>query len=106
MNFSKNSFFTLILLFFTLALFCCCDTPIDRYEPKSEDEKEILSVLIEYQNAKNNFDLDQLLSLMHEKGKFSFQCGLMVSKSDLKELLPGYWAEIKSGNSAVIPITH
>jgi hypothetical protein len=24
----------------------------------------------------------------------------------LKELLPGFWAELKSGNSAVIPLVH
>jgi hypothetical protein len=94
------------LLIFTFTLFCCCDTPIDKYQPQDQDEKEILSVLIQYQNAKNHFEIDQLLSFLHENGKFSFQCGVMVSKVKLKELLPGFWAGIKAGNAAVFPMTH
>ena len=93
-------------IIFSFALFCGCDTPIDKYEPRGRDEKEILSVLIQYQNAKNNFDIDQLLSLLHEDGKFSFRCGLMVSKARLKELLPGFWGEIRAGNGADSPIVH
>jgi len=99
----RAAYFFLIL---TFPLFCGCDTPIDKYEPRGRDEKEILSVLIRYQNAKNRFDIDQLLSFLHENGKFSFQCGKVVSKEELKELLPGFWNEIKAGNAAVFPITH
>ena len=94
------------LIFLPLLIACCCDTPIALYEPRSPDEKEIVTVLAQYQDAKNRFDLERLLPLLHEKGEFTFQCGMMVSKERLKELLPGFWAELKSGNSAVIPLVH
>jgi len=89
-----------------LLMVCSCDAPIAQYEPISPDEKEIVSVLIQYQDARNRFDLQRLLPLLHEKGEFTFQCGMMVSKRKLKEKLPGFWAELQSGDSAVIPLVH
>jgi hypothetical protein len=85
---------------------CGCDSSIEKYEPKTEDEKEIISVLIQYQDAKNRFDLKRLLSFLHENGEFSFQCGLMVSKAKLEKMLPGFWTEITTGNPSVFPMVH
>jgi len=84
----------------------CCDSLIDEYEPKNQDEKEILSLLIQYQDAKNNLDIERLLSFLHEKGLFTFQCGRMVKKKVLEEELPAFWADIQAGNAAVFPIVH
>jgi hypothetical protein len=94
------------LIIFTFSMMCGCDLPLEKYEPGSQDEHEIVSVLIGYQEARNRFDLERLLPLLHEKGEYSFQCGMMVSKSKLKKMLPGFWAEITSGNSAIIPLVH
>lgn len=85
---------------------CCCDASISLYECKNKDEKEIISVLIQYQDAKNNFDIKKLLSLLHENGIFTFQCLRMVTKVVLEEELPDFWADIQSGNAAVFPIVH
>ena len=100
---TRVSYFFII---FALSLFGACDSPIEKYKPLNQDEKEIILVLIQYQDAKNHFDLKRLLSLLHEDGEFSFQCGLMVSKAKLAEMLPGYWAELKSGNSEAISLVH
>ena len=89
-----------------LVISSCRDASIMLYEPKNQDEKEIISLLIEYQDAKNHLDVQRLLSLLHDKGEFTFACGQMVSKTKLKTLLPGLWTEIRSGNSGVIPIVH
>ena len=96
------------LVLFALAVDGCLpgDVQLTEYRPKSKLEGEIVDVLIEYQDAKNRFDLERLMSLLHEKGEFSFQCGLMVSKTRLRELLPGFWAGIKSGKSAAFPMVH
>jgi hypothetical protein len=83
-----------------------CDAPLERYEAQSASETEIVSVLMRYQEARNRFDLKRLLSLLHEDGRFTFQCGMMISKKRLKELLPGFWAELQAGDSRVIPIVH
>ncbi|MBC2735284.1 MAG: hypothetical protein HF981_13075 [Desulfobacteraceae bacterium] len=101
-----NKCLSFSLMLFTCLITCSCGAPIEKYEPRSQDEKEIVSVLVEYQEAKNGFDLERLLYLLHEKGEFTFQCGMMVSKNRLKEMLPGFWAKLSSGDSAVIPIVH
>ena len=84
----------------------CCDTSITEYEPKNQDEKEIISVLFQYQDAKNHFDLKRLLSFLDDKGEFSFACGLMISKTKLKEELPDFWVDIRSKNKIAIPYAH
>ena len=93
-------------IIFAFIFFCRCDSPIEKYASRNEDEKEIISVLIRYQNAKNRFDLKRLLSLLHENGEFSFQCGLMVSKAKLAKMLPEFWTGIKSGDASVFPMVH
>jgi hypothetical protein len=91
---------------FSVWTMSCGDTPLSQYTPRSTDEKQIVSALMQYQDARNRFDLERLLSLLHEKGEFTFQCGMQVSKNRLKEMLPGFWEELKSGDSAVIPLVH
>jgi hypothetical protein len=91
---------------FPLAIIYCCDAPIEQYESRSPAEKEIISLLVHFQNARNRFDLQCLLPLLHDKGEFTFQCGIMVSKNRLEEMLPSFWAELKWGNTAVIPLVH
>ena len=83
-----------------------CSDSITKYDPKNQDEREIISLLIQYQEAKNHFDIERLLSFLHEKGEFSFECGLMVSKTKVREALPDLWAEIRSGNQAAVPMVH
>jgi hypothetical protein len=94
------------LIITAFVIFSCCDAPIATYEPKNQDEKEIISVLIQYQDAKNHFDIERLVSFLHDKGEFTFQCGRMVTKAVLKEEFPSFWADIRSGNAAVFPIVH
>jgi hypothetical protein len=84
----------------------CCDTPIAEYKPKSQEESEIISLLIEYKEAKYHFAIEKLLPLLHDRGEFTFQCGQMVSKTRLKEMLPGFWSVLRSGDKAIIPLVH
>jgi len=95
-----------VLAIFLFFIICCSDAPIEDYAPRGPAESEIIAVLGQYQEARNRFDLARLLPLLHEKGEFTFQCGMMVSKARLKDMLPGFWAELKAGNSAVIPLVH
>ncbi len=102
----KNMGLSFFLITISFLIFSCGGTSIAQYEPKNQDERIIISLLIQYQEAKNNFDVQKLLSFLHDKGKFSFACGRMVSKTRLMELLPELWVAVRSGNSAVIPIVH
>ncbi len=101
-----NAIASFLLITIALAISCGCDSSIAIYESDNLHEKEIISILIQYQDAKNNFDIEKLLSLLHDKGIFTFQCGRMVTKAVLEEELPGFWADIQSGNAAVFPIVH
>jgi hypothetical protein len=102
----ENTSHFCFLLIIALAILSCSDAPISRYEPKNQDEREIISLLVHYQDARNDLDIDRFLSLLHDNGEFGFQCGRMVSKAVLKKELPLFWADIQSGNTTVIPIVH
>lgn len=102
--YDRKSFCFLLLI--AVIISSCCDTSITNYKPKNQDERKIISLLIRYHDAKNHFDIEKLLSCLDDQGEFSFECGLMVSKAKLVELLPVFWAELKSGNPAVIPLVH
>lgn len=96
----------IVLMLFASVISSCGDASITTYTPKNQDEGEIISLLIQYHDAKNRFDLEKLLSCLDDQGEFSFECGLMVSKTKLKNLLPIFWAELGSGNPAAIPLVH
>jgi len=83
-----------------------CDAFISEYVPENRDEREIISILIQYQDAKNQFDIEKLLSFLHDKGEFSFACGIMISKTELKEVLPVFWTRMRSEKLAVVPMAH
>jgi hypothetical protein len=83
-----------------------CDTSITQYAPRNQAETEIVALLMEYKAAKYNFEIEKMLPLLHDMGEFTFQCGQMVSKTGLKEKLPEFWATLRSGDTAVIPLVH
>ncbi len=82
----------------------CSSPSLKEYVPRNQGEKKIVSLLIQYQDAKINCDLDRYLACLHEKGKYHFGRGSMVSKNDLKKSLPDFWSELKSGNPAFYPM--
>jgi len=106
MKMFRSRRFSYFCMALPLWLMSCCDAPLEQYTPRNSDEKQILAVLVQYQDAKNRLDLGSLLPLLDEKGEFTFQCGMMVSKARLEAMLPAFWAELKSGNTAVIPLVH
>jgi len=97
---------TLYIALASFILLAGCDSSIVEYEPKNQDEKGIISLLFEYQDAKNYFDIKRLLSCLYDKGDFSFACGLRVSKTKLEEVLPDFWADIQSRNKLAVPFAH
>ena len=87
-----------------LSTLSCYGPSLTEYVPLNEEEKKIMSLLIQYQDAKTNCNLEKFLACLHEKGKYQFGRGSMVSKIELKRLLPGFWSELQSGNPAFYPI--
>ena len=91
------------LLIITLNI-SCSGPSLEEYLPKVQEEKKIISLLIQYQDAKINCNLDQFLACLHENGVFHFGRGFMLSKNELKESLPSFWAGLKSGSREFYPM--
>lgn len=91
--------------FLVLSLILACAGPsLTEYTPANRQEQEIITLLLQYQEAKINCDLVSFLACLHENGQYHFGRGRMVSKEQLKKMLPEFWAGIKSGNRKHYPM--
>jgi hypothetical protein len=79
-------------------------TPLSDYAPANTDEADIQSLLLRYQNAKNEHNVDGFLSCFTAGGRFMYSGHLMVTRDELKVLLPKYWANLRSGDLMVRPM--
>lgn len=91
-------------MIFMLA-FSCSNTSLKEYASENQQETEIVKILIQYQDAKNNFDLEKYLACLHNQGKYYFGGGQMVSKEELKKLLPNFWTRLQSGDRTFYPMS-
>ena len=90
-----------VLLIVVLA---CYGPSLETYTPANPDEAAIVSLLIQYQEAKVACDLEQYLDCLHEEGRYHFGRGIMATKAQLAEDLPGFWAGLKSGKRHFYPM--
>ena len=90
-------------LIFSLTV-ACSGTPLAEYQTRNRDEEEIKAVLLAYLDAKRQFDIERYLAYLHNQGHFHFECGKILSKTELGQLLPGFWADMRSGNPTFFPI--
>ena len=56
------------IVLFTVLLSFSCETSINEYKPKSDDEKQIIALLNTYVDSCNNGDLKRLQASFHEGG--------------------------------------
>lgn len=84
--------------------FSCSDTPLGEYVCKNREEREILALLIEHQDARNSFDIVRYLATLHDQGQYHFACNVMVSKEVLKTSLPDFWASLRAGELQISPM--
>lgn len=93
------------IFFACILLTSCTKVSLNEYLSKNQAEREIISLLIRYQEAKNSSNIEQFLSLLHEQGQYSF-FGKKVSKTALKQRLPATWAKLKAGEMPTNLINH
>ena len=74
-----------------LLLFNSCDIPLNDYQPKSEDEKQIIVLLNTYLDARNNGDLNRLQSIFHDNGVFTSDAGIKVPKAEIVKTESEWW---------------
>jgi hypothetical protein len=93
----------LVLVLISLIALSCSDYSLTEYTAKNSEEEKIIELLIKFNEAKINCDLDSYLHCLHENGKFQFG-ERIVHKSELKKRLPDFWAGLKSVNPSSYPI--
>ena len=82
---------------FILAIFLLsisCDTPLTEYNPKNEDEKQIVDLLQKYADARNNEDVIGIQSLFHDNGIYLSGAGPKYTKSEIATTDPMWWSEM------------
>ncbi len=76
---------------------------IDQYRPQNEDESQIITLLMKFHKAKTECDLEKYLSCLSDEGEFMFGGAIMVSKKELRKMLPAFWSDLKPNRLNSIP---
>jgi hypothetical protein len=83
-----------LVFLISIMLFGCAATLKD-YKPKSLEEEAIKVVLVGFENAWNRHDLQGVLAVLHEKGKFmTGREKKIVSKKEYADILPSRMLEL------------
>ena len=85
----SNIFIGLVLA--TSLLFFSCETSINEYKPKSDDEKEIIVVLNTYLDARNSGNLKILQSTFHDNGIYISGRGREIKANEILNTKPEWW---------------
>jgi len=73
-------------------IFNSCNKPIEEYQVKNEDEKEIIELLTKYTEAINTGDAEQIIPLFHENGVYVTGRGKVpLSREKMAEWKPDDW---------------
>ena len=97
MNRERVATIFVVAVLLVMALFgMYSGTRIDRYIPKNDNEAQIITLLNKFNKASIGYNLETYLSCLSDNGKFMFGGSIMVSKRELKKLLPPFWADRQS----------
>lgn len=75
----------------SVLLFNSCDTPLNEYKPKGDDEKQIIALLQNYTDARNNEDVIGIQSTFCDNGKYMAGNGVEYTKSQIGTSDPKWW---------------
>ena len=74
-----------------LLLFNSCDTPLNEYKPKSDDEKQIIALLNTYLDARNKKDLAGIQATFTKDGIYYGGMGGEFKASEFLNTDPEWW---------------
>ena len=63
----KNYLFSIVILIAICSMYSC-STPIEEYQAKNNDEKDIIDLLKRFTELANTGNTEQILTLFHENG--------------------------------------
>ena len=76
-----------------MLIFNSCDTPLSKYEPKNDEERNIIALLNTYLNSRNNGDINTLTSLFHDNGMYIAGNGATFDKKGIGASKPEWWVQ-------------
>jgi hypothetical protein len=77
-----------------LLILCSCDTPINKYVPMNDNEKDIIETLDAYLVARNSNDTQNLANLFDEVGEYIAGDGTtMKGKNGIANSDPVWWTQ-------------
>jgi len=71
---------------FLVFLFSGCGQSLQDYSPKGEKEKEIKSLLVEFARARNDYDVNKMVSCLSDNCIITFHGRSSLTKSEFTEL--------------------
>ena len=74
-----------------LLLFNSCDTPLNKYKPKSDDEKQIIALLNTYADDCNKKDLAGIQATFLKDGIYYGGRGATIKASEIITSDPEFW---------------
>ena len=87
-----NKAMLIILILFSFLLICSCSTPIEEYQAKNDDEKDIINLLIRYTEIINTGDSKKIVAFFHENGEYVTGRGnVALSREKMTERKPEDW---------------
>jgi hypothetical protein len=86
----KRTFFFCFILT-TFLLLNSCDTPLNEYKPKSDDEKQIIALLNTYADARNKQDLAGMQATFTKDGIYYGGQGGEFKASEFLNTDPEFW---------------
>lgn len=66
---------------FLIFILSACGTPIDDYNPKNEKEKEIKSLLVQFAEYRNNYDVNNMASCLADNCIINYYGGSLTKAS-------------------------
>ncbi len=89
----KNSLkLMVIVMAFAVMLACDRSTPLALYEPRSQEEQSLKSVLMAFQDGVIDKDADTVMRFIHEQASIMIN-GHYLSKTEYARILPDRLAE-------------
>lgn len=89
-----TAFTRVLVLCATLLLLCCCDTPMSKYAPINDTEKELIDILGMYLEARNGGDVKKLASLFEDGGEYVAGDGnKYTAKEGIANSDPVWWTQ-------------
>jgi hypothetical protein len=89
----KSIYSIFIVILIALIFIAFWRIPVTKYKPKNDDEYAITNLFIKYIHARNDRDVDEFLSTLDNDCQYMVDRDRIVSKKELKEMLPELWMQ-------------